>query len=184
MTEAGPRWEMVGYAATPYFRGALAAREGEFAGHNSAVAVGGGARQSARRTRRVVGRNGENELGGAVGASFGREVGGPNRRRNADVGNGARARSATVGRAPMCPPNRCGRGGRVAGNLCDIAPNLPAGIGERLAALDGAARREAELKAAARSCKTATRCCGPMRARRAGFGSDDLITSRARRRAR
>jgi len=39
MTTVGPRWEMIGYASTPYYRGALAAGEGVFAGQNAATPV-------------------------------------------------------------------------------------------------------------------------------------------------
>ena len=142
-TAAGPRWEMIGYAATPYFPGALAANDGAFAGSNAATPVA---------NLQIDPRDGRAEFVAARGANWA-----------APYGQilGASAVEVSLKPAPETPlleeeraivarqlglknalaepvwTWRAGRGENVL-----YAPNLPAGIDQKLALLDSAARRD------------------------------------------
>ena len=142
-TAAGPRWEMIGYAATPYYRGALAAEQGAFAGQNAATPVA---------NLSIDPRGGRAEFFAARGANWGAPW-------SQTLGVNAVEKALTP--APGAPsledaratitrqlglPNalaesvwtwRDGRGENVR-----VAPNLPAGIDQKLALLDSAARRD------------------------------------------
>ncbi len=142
-TPSGPRWEFVGYAKTPYYRGALAAREGAFAGSNAATPAA---------ILRVDPRNGRAEFTGTRGANWGAPY--------AQILGAGAVEKALVPtpQTPLLEETRAlvarqiglknalaesvwtwrdGRGENVR-----YAPNLPAGIDEKLALLDSAARRE------------------------------------------
>ena len=141
MTANGPRWELVGYAATPYYhyRGALAVGEGVFANDNAAQAV---------VITHVEPRNGRVDFLRANGASWGavwlRSMGASNAQTAPETPLLDEARAHVA--------RRLGRknglneavwtwsNGRAA--RARYAPQLPVGADERLAVLDAAARRE------------------------------------------
>ena len=138
-----PRWEMVGYATTPYYRGALAASEGVFAGENAAIPV---------VVLRIDPRSGRADFFVLPDASWAA----PRSRML-----GARAVEKSLMPAPRTPSLEAARAivarqigiknalaesvwtwrdGR--GENVRYAPNLPGGIDEKLALLDSTARRE------------------------------------------
>ena len=148
-TPRGPRWQMVGYAATPYFRGALAAREGTFAASNAARAV---------VALQLDPRDGRAEIVALPGANWSAP--------NAQIigASPLQKSSDSALQTPMLDNSRAvvarqlnqknvlneavwtwsdNRAARVR-----YAPNLPVGVSERLAVLDGAARREWSDKSA------------------------------------
>ena len=154
MTKDGPRWEMVGYAATPFYRGALAASEGEFAGANAAQAVV--QMQMNPRDGRVafVGAPDANwsvPWGTILGANFVEKT--PMPRPQTPLLESARAlvarrlgRKNVLNEAVWTWTNEgVGQIGRV-----QYAADLPVGAGERLAALDAAAVRDWPAKESAK----------------------------------
>ena len=140
MTANGPRWEMVGYAATPFYCGALAASEGAFAGQNAATPVA---------ILRINPRDGRVEFAALPGARWGApssQILGVNAVGKSPMPNvempsleSARAliarrlgRKNALNEAAWTWTN--GRAARV-----QYASDLPVGASERLAALDAAA---------------------------------------------
>lgn len=140
MTPQGPRWEMVGYAATPFYRGALAASEGEFAGDNAAQAV---------VMLRMNPRDGRVEFVATLGARWSapwHQILGVNA-----VGKALMPKAETpfLENARAVVARRLGRknvldeaawtwtNGQAA--RVQYASDLPVGVGERLAALDATA---------------------------------------------
>ncbi len=151
MTPQGPRWEMIGYAATPFYRGALAASEGEFAGDNAAQAV---------TLLQMNPRDGRVEFAALPGARWSapwsRILGG------SAVENAVMPRPQTplLESARAVVARRLGRknvlnemawtwtNGRAA--RVQYASDLPVGVSERLAALDAAAVRDWPAKESAK----------------------------------
>ena len=147
---AGPRWQLVGYGATPYFRGALAAPTGEFAHYNSAVPA---------VVLQIDPRNGRAEFFALAHASNGASNGATNW--SAPWAKTMDARAVISAPAmPLLEPVRA-QMARILGQSNALgeplwtfaeghstrvwrAPNLPAGVETRLATLDEAARREAK----------------------------------------
>ena len=138
-TPANSRWEMVGYASTPYARGALAADDGEFANQNSATPA---------VILRLDPRNGRAQFfaGAPQHAAIWTRV------LNAQSSKFVALDTPMLDTARSLVARRLGQknvlseavwtwsGGRAA--RVGYASNWPAGVGERLAALDGAARHD------------------------------------------
>ncbi len=142
-TPGGPRWELVGYAATPYYRGALAASDGVFAGNSAATPLA---------YLQIEPRSGRAEFYGARGASWSAPFA-----RIIEVSLAEKAlmplpatplleeARAAIARQlglknVLAEPVWTWRAG--AGENVRYAPNLPMGIDQKLALLDSAARRE------------------------------------------
>lgn len=142
-TENGPRWEMVGYAATPYYRGARAANEGVFAGQNAAQAV---------VQIQMNPRDGRVAFIGAPDANWGAPWGqilGANAVEKALM---PRPETPLLETSRAIIARQLGLKNALAesvwtwrdgsGQNVRYAPNLPAGIDQKLALLDSAARRD------------------------------------------
>ena len=142
-TANGPRWEMVGYASTAAFRGALAANEGTFAGQNAATPVA---------TLQIDPRSGRADFVAARGANWGApwsQILGVSAVEKAlmpapqtpllEEARALVARQLGLQNA-LAEPVWTWRDG--CGENVRYAPNLPAGTDEKLALLDSAARRD------------------------------------------
>ena len=139
MTSAGPRWELVGYASTPDFRGAQAARQGVFAGQNSAVPA---------VVLSIEPRDGRAEFARPERANWSApwakvlDAPATQRLEATPVLDETRAQIARdLGRKNVLSEPVWSWSAGAARRIWS-APNLPDGTGERLAALDAAARRD------------------------------------------
>ena len=141
MTPVGPRWQLVGYAATPYYRGARALDEGAFAGQNAVQPVA---------LLQVNPRDGRAEFRALPGARWSAPWTQVLRAAPSAVGaapalplwESARARLARQIDAPLvlAEPVWTWADGRAGWR--QVAARWPAGVEERLALLDASARRE------------------------------------------
>ena len=138
MTMLGPRWEMVGYATTKYYRDAQAATDGDFAGENAVVPAV--VAWLDPRDGRVEFTNESGQSWAAPWAKTLRASG----RASVETPLLENAR-ALVARGlglknTLAEPVWTWRDGR--GQNVSYAPNMPARIDEKLARLDSAARGE------------------------------------------
>ena len=143
MTPAGPRWEMIGYAVTPYYRGALAVSEGAFAGQNAVRAV---------TLLRIDPRDGRAEFVKLPDASWSAPWQRVLKAAMAEKSPFLEPDTPILEDARAIVARQLGLKNALAepvwtwlgerGRSVRYAPNLPDGIDQKLALLDSAARRE------------------------------------------
>ena len=142
-TADGPRWQLVGYAATPYYRGALAASDGVFAAQNAAAPA---------VVLQIDPRNGRADFFGPRGSSWSRtwaEVAGASLVEESLIPlpatpllDEARAQMARQLGTPNVLAAPVWTWSQGSARKVSLAANWPAGVAGRLALLDNAARRE------------------------------------------
>lgn len=137
-TSAGLRWELAGYAATPYYGGSAAASDGVFAGNNAVAPAA---------ILRINPRNGQAQFGNVArgwSRNWSRIVGAPDAELDVamPLWDEARAQIARQLGRKNVPDEAVWTWHRGRAERTSYAPELPVGIADRLTVLDGAARAD------------------------------------------